>query len=174
MTDELELKRYDTTTVDEIYDEMVPLYAETNHEVVGLPFFSVKQFAAGFVSQRAQDGFELVTARIGGKLIGVIFGFTEIPGEQFAVCELMVAIDHQRRGIAKRLHDELLRLRPEHRADLYVRKDNAPAQAAYRKWGWVKVGEIQPRADSPVLDELQLPLPLTAPPFRSAGSRSLR
>ena len=159
MTDRLELCRYDTATADEIYDEMVRLFAEANHDIVHIPFFGVRQFEAAFVSQRARDGFELVTARIDGELVGVIFGFTEIPGEQYAVCELMVSPQHRRRGIAKRLHDELLRLRPEHRADLYVRKDNAPAQAAYKKWGWVKVGQVQPTAEAPVLDELQLPLP---------------
>jgi ribosomal protein S18 acetylase RimI-like enzyme len=162
MTDELVLKRYDTTTADEIYDEMVQLFVDANHAILHLPFFSREQFEAAFVSQRAHDGFELVAARMNGRLAGVIFGFTEIPGELFGLCELMVSPDYQRRGIAKRLHDELLRLRPEHRADLYVRKDNAPAQAAYKTWGWVKVGEVQPRADAPVLDELQLPLPVEA------------
>lgn len=139
---------------------MVQLYVDANQDVLHLSFFSREQFEAAFVKQRAHDGFELVTAHLGGKLVGVIFGFTEIPGEQYAICELMVAPAYQRRGIAKRLHDELLRLRPEHRADLYVRKDNARANAAYQKWGWQKVGEVQPRADAPVLDELQLPLPL--------------
>ncbi len=163
MTDELEFARYDTTTADAIYDEMVQLYLEANHDITHLPFFSREQFEASFVKQRAHAGFELVTARIDDKLVGVVFGFTEIPNEQYAICEIMVAREHQRRGIAKRLHDELLRLRPEHRADLYVRKDNAKAQAAYLKWGWKKVGEVQPTADAPVLDELQLPLPITPP-----------
>jgi ribosomal protein S18 acetylase RimI-like enzyme len=158
MTDELELARYDTTTADEIYAEMVELFRDTHQDIAHIPFFGTEQFEAAFVKQRSYNGFELVAARIDGKLVGVIFGFTEIPHEQYAICELMVATDYQRRGIAKRLHDELLRLRPERRADLYVRKDNVPAQAAYKKWGWTKVGEVQPRADSPVLDELQLPL----------------
>ncbi len=160
MNDELALARYDTTTADTVYDEMVQLYLAANHDVTHLPFFSRKRFEASFVNQRAHAGFELVAARADGKLVGVIFGFTEIPGEQYAICEIMVAPEYQRRGVAKRLHDELLRLRPEHRADLYVRKDNTPAQAAYKKWGWTKVGEVQPATDAPVLDELQLPLPI--------------
>jgi ribosomal protein S18 acetylase RimI-like enzyme len=160
MTDELELTRYDSTSVDAIYDDMVQLYLEANADVTYLRFFSREQFEASFVKQRAHAGLELVVARTEGKLVGVVFGFTEIPGEQYAICEIMVSPEYQRRGIAKRLHDELLRLRPEHRADLYVRKDNAPALAAYKKWGWTKVGEVQPAADAPVLDELQLPLPI--------------
>jgi len=160
MTDELRLLRYDSATVDEIYDEMVRLFAEANEDILHIPFFSVRQFESAFVSQQAHEGFELAAARIGDRLVGVIFGFTEIPDQQYAICELMVSPDYRRLGIAKRLHDELLRKRPEHRADLYVRKDNAPAQAAYKKWGWTKVGEVQPTPDAPVLDELQLPLPL--------------
>jgi ribosomal protein S18 acetylase RimI-like enzyme len=160
MTDELELVRYDTTSADAIYDDLVQLYLEANHDITHLPFFSRERFGASFVKQRAHGGFELVTARMSGKLVGAVFGFTEIPREQYAICEIMVAPEYQRQGIAKRLHDELLRLRPEHRADLYVRKDNAPAQAAYKKWGWTRVGEVQPADDAPVLDELQLPLPI--------------
>jgi ribosomal protein S18 acetylase RimI-like enzyme len=160
MTDDLELARYDTKSADAIYDEVMQLYLETNADVTNLPFFNRERFEASFVKQRAHAGFELVAARIEGKLVGVVFGFTEIPGKQYAICEIMVAPEYQRRGIAKRLHDELLRFRPEHRADLYVRKDNAPALAAYKKWGWIKVGEVQPAADAPILDELQLPLPV--------------
>src|SRR5262249_49705159 len=96
MTDELELKRYNTTTANEIYDEMVQLFVDANRDILHLPFFSREQFEAAFVNQRAQDGFELVTARMNGKLVGVIFGFTEIPREQYAVCELMVHPEYQR------------------------------------------------------------------------------
>jgi ribosomal protein S18 acetylase RimI-like enzyme len=162
VTDEPELARYDARGVNAIYDEMVPLYLAANQDITHLPFFSRERFEASFVKQRAHAGFELVTARIGGKLVGVIFGFTEVPDEQYAICEIMVAPEYQRRGIAKRLHDELLRHRPEHRADLYVRRDNGRAQAAYQKWGWTKVGEVRPAAEAPVLDELQLLLPLRA------------
>src|SRR2546430_3802862 len=160
MSDELQLNRYDPKGAGAIYAEMVQLFAEANRAFSHFPFFSVERFESNFVRQRARQGFELVAARIGGKLVGVIFGFTEIPGKQFGLCELMVAPAYQRRGIAKRLHDELLRHRPEQRTDLYVRKDNAPAQAAYKKWGWTKIGEVQPSPDAPVLDELVMGLPV--------------
>ena len=113
MTDELQFDRYDTNSVDAVYDEMVRLHANTHQDLSANPFYGTERFAASFVKQRAHDGFELVTARIDGRLVGVIFGFTEMAGEQFGLCELMVSPDYQRRGIAKRLHDELLRLRPE-------------------------------------------------------------
>lgn len=160
MTSALTLSRYNRATVQDIYDEIVQLYVMANADILHLSFFSQEQFERAFVNQRAHEGFELVAAHQDGRLVGVIFGFTEIPVKQYAICELMVAPDARRQGVAKRLHDELLRPRPEHRADLYVRQDNMPAQAAYRKWGWTKVGEIQPRADAPVLDEMQVALPL--------------
>jgi len=160
MTDGLQFARYDAHTVDALYDEMVRLYADTHEDMAGNSFYTTMRFESFFVRQRAHHGFELVAARKDGRLLGVAFGFTEIPGEQYALCEIMVAPDHQRRGIAKRLHDELLAPRPEHRADLYVRKDNAPAQAAYKKWGWTKIGDVQPTPESPNFDELVLPLPI--------------
>ncbi|OLB77450.1 MAG: hypothetical protein AUI14_16060 [Actinobacteria bacterium 13_2_20CM_2_71_6] len=161
MTNELQLDRYDAAGIDAIYDQMVRLYAETHEDLVGNTFYTTERFEAFFVKQRAHDGFELVAARLHGRLVGVAFGFTEIPREQYALCEIMVTPDYQRKGIAKRLHDELLRHRPEHRADLYVRKDNAPAQAAYKKWGWTKIGDVQPTPEAPNFDELILPLPIT-------------
>jgi ribosomal protein S18 acetylase RimI-like enzyme len=160
MTDELQLARYDADSLDAIYPEMVQLYADTHQDVSGNAFYGTDRFEQDFVKQRAHNGFELVAARLGDRLVGVVFGFTEIPDEQYALCEIMVSPTCQRQGIAKRLHDELLRLRPEHRADLYVRKDNTPAQAAYKKWGWTKIGDVQPTPESPNFDELILPLPI--------------
>jgi ribosomal protein S18 acetylase RimI-like enzyme len=136
------------------------LFIDTHKDISHIPFFGGERLEASFVKQRAHDGFELVTARIDGRLVGVVFGFAGIRDEQYALCEIMVSPDYRRRGTAKRLHDELLRPRPEHRADLYVRKDNAPAQAAYKKWGWTKFGDVQPSPDAPNFDELVLPLPI--------------
>src|SRR5437762_3274390 len=145
MTGELRLERYDAGTVAAIYPELVQLYTDTHRDLAADPFYSIKRFEAYFAKQRAHAGFELVTARTLGRLVGVIFGFSELGGEQFGLCELMVSPNYQRRGIAKRLHDELLRRRPERRADLYVRKDNAPAQAAYKTRGWAAYGAIRSR-----------------------------
>ena len=109
MTGELRLERYDAGTVAAIYPELVQLYTDTHRDLAADPFYSIKRFEAYFAKQRAHDGFELVTARTLGRLVGVIFGFSELGGEQFGLCELMVSPNYQRRGIAKRLHDELLR-----------------------------------------------------------------
>jgi ribosomal protein S18 acetylase RimI-like enzyme len=162
VTHELHLDRYDNDTVDAIYHAMVRLYADTHEQLAGNPFYRPDHFEASFVKQRAHDGFELVAAQVDGHLVGVAFGFVEIPDVQYGICEIMVTPDYQRRGIAKRLHDELLRSRPEQRADLYVRKDNVAAQAAYRRWGWTKIGDVQPSPDAPDFDEMILALPVTS------------
>jgi hypothetical protein len=63
------------------------------------------------------------------------------------------------KGIAHRLHDELLSLRSESRATLLVRPENDAANAAYYRWGWQKVAQLQPGWEhAPRYDDLILPL----------------
>jgi hypothetical protein len=64
-----------------------------------------------------------------------------------------------RQGIARTLHERLLASRCEQRATLLVRADNTPARAAYARWGWEAVVQLQPFPDSPVYDALILQLP---------------
>src|SRR5438046_2519651 len=127
MTGELRLERYDEPGVDTIYDKLVTLYAQTHQDLAGNVFYTTDRFAEFLVNQRAQPGFDLVAAWAGGSLVGVAFGFSRPAKGQFVFCELMIAPDFQRQGIAKRLHDELLAQRPEPQAVLLVRKDNTRA-----------------------------------------------
>jgi ribosomal protein S18 acetylase RimI-like enzyme len=72
-------------------------------------------------------------------------GFTdEDEHRTFAVNEIMVRPEWQRRGVARTVHAELLSRRPEQRATLLAQPDNAPAQAAYARWGWRKVARLKP------------------------------
>ena len=75
----------------------------------------------------------------------------------------MVVPNRQGQGVAHALHDDLLGGRAEERATLLVREDNTSAQNAYTRWGWRKVGKLQPYPDSPHFDALVLPLPLGQP-----------
>jgi hypothetical protein len=53
------------------------------------------------------------------------------------------------------MHDLLLHDRPEERATLTVLPAAAPAQAAYRKWGWHRVAQKRnPLPGSPLFDVL--------------------
>jgi GNAT superfamily N-acetyltransferase len=86
-------------------------------------------------------------------------GFTTEDGQRtWAVSEIMVREPWRRQGIARRLHDELLRDRPEERATLLVEPENGPAQAAYASWGWQHVGQLRPDwPDAPLYDVLVFP-----------------
>jgi ribosomal protein S18 acetylase RimI-like enzyme len=133
-------------------------------------------FAERFGVQRRQEGFALVEATDGPELAGFAFGVTlqpstpwwnnlttplppevttERPGRTFAVVELLVRPRWRRQHIAQGMHDLLLKDRPEERATLTVLPEAAPAQAAYRKWGWRKVAQKRnPLPGSPLFDVL--------------------
>lgn len=164
MNDGVSYTHHDAVAAADQRDELVALYAavwlsgwkDTD------PFFSRERFVDRLGRHLAAFGFELVTARLDQQLIGYIYGFSRA-GEKFVVCELMVAAAFRQQGVARRLHDELLTGRPEQSAELLVEKENHPAQAAYRSWGWRKAGDLQPFADAPNYDVMAIGLPVGRP-----------
>ena len=136
------------------------------------------EFGRRFRVQRRQPGFVLAEARHGGYLVGYAAGLplrpstswwrdlttplpdevtAEHPGRTFAVVDLLVRASWRRQGIGQALHDLLLSGRAEERATVTVLAAAAPAQAAFRKWGWRKAGRTRdPRPGSPVSDVLML------------------
>ncbi|ROO82544.1 acetyltransferase (GNAT) family protein [Actinocorallia herbida] len=181
---EMTFTRLDPVEARELVDELiVPLYVDTHTEVAGNPFYSAERAAERIRGYAAAPTFEIVIARIDGVPIGQAFGYglitgrwwegltptVELPedftderggGRTFAFTELMVLPERQGQGLAHALHDELLRGRAEERATVLTREDNRSAQAAYARWGWRKVGKLQPYPDSPHFDAFVLPLPL--------------
>jgi GNAT superfamily N-acetyltransferase len=133
-------------------------------------------FADRFPVMRRQPGFVLAEARHGGYLVGYAFGMplrpstswwrhlttplpdevtAEHPGRTFALVELLVRASWRRQGIAGTLHDLILAHRPEERATLTVLPTAAPAQQAFRKWGWRRVARTRDaEPGSPVSDVL--------------------
>lgn len=163
---------------NEIRDTIVELF-EATHEQTG-PFYSTSRLLERFEDHSSCEGFELVLALAAdGTPVGLMYGFT-MPSQSrwwqglrnpvtngfaettkartLAVAELLVRPEWRRKGVARRLHDELLADRPDEQASLLVDPDNAAAQAAYAAWGWTKVGELQPFADAPVYDALMISL----------------
>jgi GNAT superfamily N-acetyltransferase len=139
------------------------------------------EFAGRFRVQCRQPGFVLAEARHGGYLVGYASGMplrpstawwrdlttplhgevtAEHPGRTFALTELLVRASWRRQGIAAELHDLILAGRPEERATLAVSPAAAPAQRAFRSWGWHKVARTRgPRPGSPVHDVFLTTLP---------------
>ena len=144
------------------------------------------RFAGRFRVQRRQPGYVLAEARHGGYLVGYAAGFplrpstswwrnlttplpdevtAEHPGRTFAVVDLLVRASWRRQGIGAALHGLVLASRPEERATLTVAPSAAPAQHAFRAWGWRKVARTRdPAPGSPVADVLVTPLPLGRQP----------
>ncbi|MFK0250208.1 GNAT family N-acetyltransferase [Amycolatopsis azurea] len=173
------LHRHDAREMQQLRDELLSVYAVVYADVLADPFFSAPRFWERLENYARGPGFSLVTGRLEGKLVGYSLGY-RLPNESgwwrgfrgetdmtalsengertFAVTQLMVLPDWQRRGYAKQLHDELLSNRTEERATLLVRPDNVPARTAYLKWGWQQFGQVKPFSDSPVYDSLMLPL----------------
>jgi GNAT superfamily N-acetyltransferase len=135
-----------------------------------------RPFADRFLVQRRQPGFVLAEARHGDYLVGYAFGMplrpstswwrhvttplpdevtAERPGRTFALVELLVRASWRRQGIGQALHDLILQDRPEERAAVTVPLAAAPAQHAFRNWGWRTVARTRgERPDGPVSDVL--------------------
>lgn len=169
----LTYRTYDTGTVASLGAELIAVHAEIYPEAED-PFHSLDRYREQLARHRAVPGWKLVGGHLDRELVGYAYGLPLQPGTRaweglltpvpegfidedgrrtFAVCELMVRAPWRRRGVARALHDELLSGRPEARAELLVRPDNAPAQAAYRSWGWYPIGQLRPAWEhAPVFD----------------------
>ncbi|MGI5375730.1 hypothetical protein ACQEV2_16055 [Streptomyces sp. CA-251387] len=59
-------------------------------------------------------------------------------------------------GVARQIHDELLRDRLEKRVALLVERDHPKVRAVYEAWGYEWFGEVVPFPDAPLYDALIL------------------
>ena len=165
-------------------DELQALYAEVYAAPHGRDEEAAR-FTSRFRVQRRQPGYVLAEARRGGYLVGYAAGFplrpstswwrhltsplpdemtAEHPGRTFAVVDLLVRASWRRQGIGAALHGLVLANRPEERATLTLLPSAAPAQQAFRAWGWRKVGRTRdPAPGSAVADVLVTPLPPVSP-----------
>lgn len=153
-------------------------------------------FPRQFRVWRRQPGFALAVAHSGDYLVGYACGMPlrtstswwkelttplpdhvtdEYPGRTFALTGLAVRAPWRRQGIASELYDLVLAGRGEERATLTVDPHAAPAQEAFRAWGWRKTGRTRaPDPRAPALDILTLDLPLSGGPRRRAAARTGR
>ncbi|MFC9126926.1 GNAT family N-acetyltransferase [Streptomyces sp. NPDC057099] len=79
-------------------------------------------------------------------------GYEPISGRTttYAVSEVMVRPRWRKQGVSERLHEALLEGRAEDLAVLLVDVTHPKVRELYGAWGYAKVGEQQPFADSPV------------------------
>jgi ribosomal protein S18 acetylase RimI-like enzyme len=174
MTEDLVLRQYNADQTQGLVDQLVEIYLEAYAD--GNPFHSEDRYRRQLAGHMKRTGWTLITASVNGDMVGYIYGFplpadtrwwegfqgdapagfTDENGHRtFGLCELLVRSHWQRRGIARSLHHKLMGSRPEERATLLTRPDNDAAQAAYRRWGWQKIGELRPAWEhSPIFQVL--------------------
>ncbi|MFD5702928.1 GNAT family N-acetyltransferase [Streptomyces lasiicapitis] len=133
-----------------------------------------------FRSQTGKSAFRGAVARThDGEPVGIAYGYplsaktrwwnqltTSVPDDMrredgrrtFGLMELAVRAPWRGRGIARRLHDAVLDGSEAERVLINVHPESKAALAAYRAWGYQKVGEAQPWADAAPHDVMLLDL----------------
>ncbi|MGP2436574.1 GNAT family N-acetyltransferase [Streptomyces sp. JW3] len=112
------------------------------------------------------EGFTCVVAYDEGEPTGFAYGAPATPGREwwrdcgyepdsgrtatYSVSEIMVRPRWRKQGVSGRLHAALLEERAEDLAVLLVEVGHPKVRALYESWGYQKVGERQPFADSPL------------------------
>ncbi|MER7273495.1 GNAT family N-acetyltransferase [Dactylosporangium sp. NPDC000244] len=178
MTEPLAITHHPASAVPAMRTDLIEVHTDARAELLDQPFYSADRFWERFENYITAPDFHLVVGHIGDVIVGYTFGsplpadtkwwqhlqgsddpdLTRETGQRtFAFREILVRKQFQRRGIAHRLHDALLRGRTEERAALLVRSDN-PAGELYRRWGWRQIGFLQPYPDSPRFEAMIIDL----------------
>ncbi|MFD8965100.1 GNAT family N-acetyltransferase [Streptomyces sp. NPDC059568] len=180
-TVDAEFQRYDGTAVKGITEELIGVYAEVYNvpPYIGDRFFSAESFGDRLRAAFDTLGFETVTARRDGRIIGYVHGAT-LPadkpwwisledcrpddlrlkadeGQVFWLRELMVVPEETNQGLGRQLHDTIITGRSESATALTCITDNQPAHDAYLRWGYTVMGQIKHAPESPVYDAMYLP-----------------
>ncbi|MFE2180618.1 GNAT family N-acetyltransferase [Streptomyces sp. NPDC059455] len=133
-----------------------------------------------FRSQVRKKTFSAALARTGdGEPVGIAYGYPLSPStgwwdrlttpvddelrredgqRTFGLMELAVRAPWRRLGVARRMHEAVLTDTTAERVLLNARPDVESAQAAYRSWGYRKVGEAHPWEGAVLHDVMVLDL----------------
>jgi GNAT superfamily N-acetyltransferase len=174
----LTLSYYRREHLPQIRPVLVDVYGEVyGHNAAQDPFHSVERFEERLSGHASGSSWACVIGDINGETVGYAYGRLDSTrewrevlnptepdvreyGEQgtFGLCEIMVRTPWRGKGIARGIHDELMRLRTEARSSLLVDNDHPKVRALYQSWGYRKVGQMQPFDDSPRYDAMVLSL----------------
>ena len=185
MSNEVTHHRYSASQARTLRADVERVYTSSYVDAIasGNPFDSVDAFMGRFDSYAASEAFAMVMAYAGEEPIGQAWGwplgkksawwdglrldepdeeFTEEDGKRtFALSEIMVDTRWTGQGIAHNLHNALLASRNESRGTLLVDPTNERARRTYLRWGWRRVGQLQPRWEhAPLFEVMMLPLPI--------------
>lgn len=179
MGDGLVLEHRDAVGLVDIRPQLLDVYAEVYADRLDEEFHSVARFDERLGWNAEVPGFAAVVGYIDGRPVGYAYGCTlqagtrwwnglrtpvpdgatdETGARTFALSELMVVAGVRGTGVSRRIHDELLRDRPEERVTLLVERDHPRVRALYEVWGYEQFGEVLPFPDAPLYDAMLLRL----------------
>ncbi|MFD9864465.1 GNAT family N-acetyltransferase [Streptomyces alboflavus] len=178
----VELRHY--RDVEEIRQTLVNIHVEVRQHDFGLvgDFYSADRFNERLSSHSSAAGWEAIVGYVTGEPVGFAYctplgpntrwwtamttplpeGYTDEDGTRtLALNEIVVREAWRGTGVAHQLHEDLLKDRSEQRVTLLVnpKAGDGKVQAVYERWGYEKVGEQQPFADSPVFAAMMRSLP---------------
>ncbi|MGW3284431.1 GNAT family N-acetyltransferase [Streptomyces sp. NPDC001002] len=172
------LERRDAGGLDDIRQQLLDVYAEIYADRLSEEFHSVERFNERLGWNTEVPGFTAVVGYLDDTPVGYAYGCalqettrwwnglrtpvpaggtTETGARTFALSELMVVEKARGTGLARDIHDALLRDRLEERVTLLVEREHLKVRALYETWGYAWFGEVVPFEDAPVYDALVLP-----------------
>lgn len=174
MSVDLVMRHYTHDDLPQIRQLLIDLGTEASPDTMDNPF---RQRFPWFVDHWGRNpGFACVIAYADNEPVGFAYGAPATENREwwrehvhpapqksrtFAVSELRIRPKWRKTDASTRTHAALLHDRPEDLAVLLVDVLHPKVQALYESWGYRKVGESQPLADSPryavMLAELPLP-----------------
>ncbi|MEE1939861.1 GNAT family N-acetyltransferase [Streptomyces sp. TRM 70361] len=170
---DLDLRRYTHEDLPEIRQTLLDVHADAYADQLHDEF--VQRFPWFVDHWGGNPGFHCVLGYDGDEPVGFAYGAPSTPGREwwreyldpapeasgtFAVSELMVRPRWRKTGASRLLHHSLLADRDEDLAVLLVDVTHPKVQALYESWGYRKIGEEQPFADSPLYAVMLADLPL--------------
>lgn len=169
-----ELRTYATEDLPSIRQMLIDVHADAFADRMDVEFH--RRFP-WFVDQwGGREDFHCVVGYDGDEPIGYAYGAPAIEGREwwrpfvpapahaatFHLSELMVRPKWRKQGNSELLHRALLDGRPEAMVALSVDTETPGVQALYEVWGYRKVGESRPFADSPLYALMVADLPLNS------------
>jgi ribosomal protein S18 acetylase RimI-like enzyme len=170
---DLVVRRYSRDDLPKIRQTLIDVHADAYADAMDDEF---NQRFPWFVDNwGGNPAFDCVIAYDGEEAAAFAYGAPATPGREwwrehvnpapekhqtFAYSELAVRTQYRKMGVAELVSRALLENRDDDLVVLLVDTDHPKVQELYESWGFRKVGERQPFADSPVYAVMLAELPL--------------
>ncbi|WP_228452779.1 GNAT family N-acetyltransferase [Streptomyces alkaliterrae] len=172
------------TDADRVWSTLIELYAEVWSGRLHEAHYSVERYGERLARHGAEEGWEAVIAYREAEPIGYVYlnrlrassswwsrttprpTAAQMNASTIVLREGMLRRPWRSKGIARRVHDEILSGRREQQVTLLVNPGagNGKLKALYESWGYTFIGAQQPAVDGPQLAALLRPTRLPSTP----------